>query len=183
MDDKLILINHDKHNKSSHNTSPNDKEPVQSTYQTRKKFIDFAKIGEKLSLTGSNCHFCKSVMTVKDSNACRFTYYLSGKTAKKKSCNKKFCFDCLEKNFPKHWNNRFNKDWKCPCCSGECFCSYCRKNLLKVKKENESFGLFNDSISESDTNQLNDRIKGDKLPLSCSYIKDELGRKENKVCI
>jgi hypothetical protein len=42
-------------------------------YQTRKKIIDFAKIGEKLSLTGSNCHYCKSVMTVQESNACRST--------------------------------------------------------------------------------------------------------------
>lgn len=40
-------------------------------YMTRKKVIDFAKIGEKLSLTGSNCHYCRSVMTVQDSNACR----------------------------------------------------------------------------------------------------------------
>ena len=40
-------------------------------YSTRKKIIDFAKIGEKLSLTGSNCHYCKSLMTVQESNACR----------------------------------------------------------------------------------------------------------------
>ena len=40
-------------------------------YSTRKKVIDFAKIGEKLSLTGSNCHFCKNIMCVQDSNACR----------------------------------------------------------------------------------------------------------------
>jgi len=38
---------------------------------TRKKVIDFLKIGEKLSLTGSSCHYCKSTMTVQDSNACR----------------------------------------------------------------------------------------------------------------
>jgi hypothetical protein len=40
-------------------------------YMTRKKIIDFAKIGEKLSLTGSSCHYCKSIMTVQHSNACR----------------------------------------------------------------------------------------------------------------
>ncbi len=55
---------------------PNDyKDPI-SKYMTRKKVIDFAKIGEKLSLTGSNCHYCKSIMTVQDSNACRSKLYL-----------------------------------------------------------------------------------------------------------
>jgi hypothetical protein len=47
------------------------KEPNSNKYSTRKKVIDFAKIGEKLSLTGSNCHYCKSIMCVQDSNACR----------------------------------------------------------------------------------------------------------------
>ena len=46
-------------------------EKLNTGYSTRKKIIDFAKIGEKLSLTGSNCHYCKSLMTVQDSNACR----------------------------------------------------------------------------------------------------------------
>ncbi len=45
-------------------------------YETRKKKIDFAKIGEKLSLTGSNCHFCKSTLTVQDSNACRSNSFI-----------------------------------------------------------------------------------------------------------
>jgi hypothetical protein len=48
-----------------------DKEAKKNCYSTRKKIIDFAKIGEKLSLTGSNCHYCKSLMCVQESNACR----------------------------------------------------------------------------------------------------------------
>ena len=47
------------------------KEPLTLGCSTRKKVIDFAKIGEKLCLTGSNCHYCKGVMLVQESNACR----------------------------------------------------------------------------------------------------------------
>jgi len=50
---------------------------------------------------------------------------------KKKSCNKKFCYDCLQKNFPSFWGSRNNKDWKCPCCSDECTCIQCKKNMIK----------------------------------------------------
>ena len=52
---------------------------------------------------------------------------------KKKSCNKKFCYDCLQKNFPSFWGIRNNKDWKCPCCSDECTCIQCKKNMIKEK--------------------------------------------------
>lgn len=117
----------------------------ESKYSTRKKIIDFAKIGEKLSLTGSNCHYCKTVMTVKESNACRYT--LSSSKSKRKTCNKKFCFDCLEKNFPVFWETRNNKDWKCPCCCGECICNQCKKNMLKVVTK-ESDVSFDSSFEE-----------------------------------
>ena len=50
---------------------------------TRKKVIDFAKIGEKLSLTGSSCHYCKSIMTVLFSNACRSILNIFKKTLKR----------------------------------------------------------------------------------------------------
>jgi hypothetical protein len=52
-----------------------DKDAKKNCYSTRKKIIDFAKIGEKLSLTGSNCHYCKSIMCVQDSNACRSMFF------------------------------------------------------------------------------------------------------------
>jgi len=29
-----------------------------------------------------------------------------------------------------------NKDWKCPCCFNECFCNQCKKNLIKIQKNN-----------------------------------------------
>ncbi len=57
-------------------TDDNTKDTASNKYMTRKKVIDFAKIGEKLSLTGSNCHYCKSVMTVQESNACRSKFIL-----------------------------------------------------------------------------------------------------------
>jgi hypothetical protein len=109
-------------------------------YMTRKKIIDFAKIGEKLSLTGSNCHYCKGVMTVQESNACRSILLLNildteKLNLKKKNCNKKFCYECLQKVFPNFWQKINNKDWKCPCCLDECLCSQCKK-LLKTKLKN-----------------------------------------------
>lgn len=123
------------------------------TYQTRKKVIDFAKLGEKLSLSGSNCHFCKSVMTVNESNACRFVYIKANeaniKSVKRKACNKKFCFSCLEKNFPTFYANRFSKNWQCPCCSGECFCLHCKK--LNLKEIGQDRLYDNDSLQFKDT--------------------------------
>lgn len=140
-------------------------------YGTRKKEIDFAKIGEKLSLTGANCHYCKTIMTVKESNACRFVLTKNksisnesifkynkneicgndvlnpnvleekdkdvvdekklSKILKRKSCNKKFCYDCLKKHFPSFWETRDNRDWKCPCCCNKCTCKLCRKTFCK----------------------------------------------------
>jgi len=126
-------------------TSSKKKEQLESKYQTRKKFIDFAKIGEKLSLTGSNCHYCKSIMTVKESNACRFISDLNGKYGKKRSCNKKFCFDCLEKHFIKHWESRLNKDWKCPCCTEECNCINCKRVQIREKKDEYMNNIGNSS--------------------------------------
>ena len=114
--------------------------------------IDFAKIGEKLSLTGSNCHYCKSIMTVQESNACRSNIIIEGnsKTIKKKLCNKKFCYDCLQKSFPSFWEIRNNKDWQCPCCSSECRCSQCRKNLIKSFKSLKSSSVLKDENNESE---------------------------------
>ena len=149
---------------------------MSSKYGTRKKEIDFAKIGEKLSLTGANCHYCKTIMTVKESNACRFTLIKnklsttngnslnnlnlnvleekegktgkeSSKTTKKKTCNKKFCYDCLSKHFPSFWETRNNRDWKCPCCCNKCTCKQCQKIILKGfnKEKKETDDLEKDS--------------------------------------
>ena len=52
---------------------------------------------------------------------------------KKKTCNKKFCYDCLQKTFPPFWDTRNSKDWKCPCCLNECPCSQCKKVWIKSK--------------------------------------------------
>jgi hypothetical protein len=171
--------------KSNENTNISIKE-VTSGYQTRKKFIDFAKIGERLSLTGSNCHYCKTIMTVKDSNACRyipiikeFKENLAGKISKKKNCNKKFCFDCLEKHFPLHWNTRLSKDWKCPCCTADCNCSQCRKLILKEKKETESILLTCDSNSNASEGKEIKKSYNDKTNSTC--FKEEFFKNENKV--
>lgn len=134
-------------------------------YGTRKKVIDFAKIGEKLSLTGSNCHYCKSAMTVKESNACRFvlettTIEPGNKQSKRKTCNKKFCFDCLEKHFPLFWEKRNNKDWKCPCCSYDCTCVQCKKRVIKDRSKADRLkdsecGTDKETFSKSEERQKN----------------------------
>lgn len=121
---------------------------------TRKKVIDFAKIGEKLSLTGSNCHLCKSTMTVQASNACRSKILdeidNNRTNSKKKTCNKKFCYDCLQKSFPTFWENRNAKDWKCPCCLGECVCIQCKKFWIKQKSANLKQNMNRDDLEEGE---------------------------------
>lgn len=187
-DNKIIDENFINNNKSSTMTEFTCK------YQTRKKYIDFAKIGEKLSLTGSNCHLCKSIMTVGDSNACRFSSSSSksnnknhntnttnkntnNKQGKKKTCNKKFCYDCLKKHFPSYYESRFNKDWKCPCCFNECYCGQCKKNIIKGKKELENIPYNDDLSLDSDIN-LNINQNLNKHPKS---VMDDLSMlsKEN----
>lgn len=163
----------------------------QSKYQTRKKIIDFAKLGEKLSLCGSNCHFCKSVMTVNESNACRTIILkpieLSHKSVKRKSCNKKFCFGCLEKNFPKCYTNRFNKEWHCPCCTGECFCPHCKKQnekeLTRERKFDNDSQIQIEAHSWDDNNKncLNHFVRESALVNPFSLIKQKSASEDLKV--
>jgi hypothetical protein len=68
---------------------------------------------------------------------------------KKKKCNKKFCYDCLNKNFPIYWENRGNKKWKCPCCLNECDCNQCKK--LWIKKNN-LWKMNNINVNNNDIN-------------------------------
>jgi hypothetical protein len=69
---------------------------------------------------------------------------------KKKTCNKKFCYDCLQKNFPIFWENRGNKKWKCPCCLSECNCPQCKK-LMKKNSIKETHGAIASEVSESNS--------------------------------
>lgn len=179
------LINEESNTKGHKISNININEKT-SRYQTRKKFIDFSKIGGKLSLTGSNCHYCKSIMTVKESNACRFIPVVTeikenlvGKISKKKNCNKKFCFDCLEKHFPLHWNTRLSKDWRCPCCTEDCSCSQCKKLILKEKKESESIHQTYDTNSNISEGKHIRSINMDKA--TSSLLKEEFFKNENKV--
>ena len=186
MDDMINNKIKEKTNITTNESANINVKEVTSSYHTRKKFIDFAKIGEKLSLTGSNCHYCKSIMTVKESNACRFIPVIAefkenifGKVSKKKNCNKKFCFDCLEKHFPLHWNTRLSKDWRCPCCTEDCCCSQCKKLMLKEKKESESILQTCDSNSYISEGK-HVRIKyNDKA--ATSTFKEEFFKNDNKV--
>lgn len=136
-------------NKASNNNSSNyynkdksNSNNIISKYQTRKKHIDFAKIGEKLSLTGSNCHYCKSIMTVDNNYTCKYdkndseTLKLNNFEIEKRNCKKSFCYECLKRYFPKSFLNRFDKTWLCPCCYGDCSCNQCKKSLKKRNSNN-----------------------------------------------
>lgn len=80
-----------------------------------------------------------------------------GNNLKKKNCNKKFCYDCLQKSFPNYWENRINKDWKCPCCFNECGCNQCKKNLIKIQiSENSN---INQNQNEDLVNNKNENVK------------------------
>jgi hypothetical protein len=111
-------------------------------------------------------------MTVQESNACRSKYKLkidNETTFKKKHCNKKFCYDCLQKNFPVYWENRGNKKWKCPCCQNECNCQQCKKLLKKnsIKETQEAFlnELSNSNSPEKQTGLNN--IVINKSDIAC----------------
>jgi hypothetical protein len=93
---------------------------------------------------------------------------------KKKTCNKKFCYDCLQKNFPSFWDSRSSKDWRCPCCLNECPCSQCKKIWVKLKnwKEQSEFeeekivkkkSVISDHIElEDDEDLISGSSKGEK---------------------
>lgn len=143
-----------------------DENNLKSSYGTRKKKIDFSTIGQKKSLCGSECHACKKTMNNKESYHCKFSYEKElqsiPKSYKKSTCSKKFCFECLEKSFPEFFINKDNKDWKCPCCSGECKCHQCIKsNSKKIVisnqiLDNEKHKEINNNFDSAVNNGFND---------------------------
>lgn len=40
-------------------------------YETRKKKIDYSKLGDKITLAGNTCHNCKCSLTVQESHSCK----------------------------------------------------------------------------------------------------------------
>ena len=108
-----------------------------------------------------------------------FKENFDGKVSKKKNCNKKFCFDCLEKHFPLHWNTRLSKDWKCPCCTADCNCSQCRKLVMKEKKETESILLTCESNSNLSDGKQGKKYYNDKTTSSC--FKEEFLNSDKQV--
>jgi hypothetical protein len=92
---------------------------------------------------------------------------------KKKTCNKKFCYDCLQKNFPSFWENRMSKDWKCPCCLNECPCSQCKKIWYKSKSQTEENKL---NLKKSNTFESNEDSKDEPL------MKEDSESTDNQKC-
>ena len=77
-------------------------------YDTRKKKIDFTRIGEKLSFSRNYCHYCRNLTTVQDSHSCRNFEKIN---TRKRICNKTFCKTCIKNIFPSFLSNLYNNDW------------------------------------------------------------------------
>ena len=105
-------------------------------------------------------------------------------STKKKNCNKKFCYDCLQKYFTQLWELRDLKSWKCPCCLGLCTCSQCKKNWMKIKSKNfrkigndfiesnettSSINLINNNLNFSQTN-FNENTNSEKSDIKFSLF-------------
>lgn len=76
-------------------------QPVAKT--TRKKTIDFSKLGQKMTLSNTSCHKCKTMIPVNEENICNGPLPDSTVTSKKlpnskkklEICSRRFCNDCL----------------------------------------------------------------------------------------
>ena len=124
-------------------------------YDTRKKKIDFTRIGEKLSFSRNYCHSCRNLTTVQDSHSCRNFEKIN---TRKRICNKTFCKTCIKNIFPSFLSNLYNNDWICPCCKGVCNCSSCKKNKNKKNLENSNLSVSNNnslSNGQNDKTEIN----------------------------
>jgi hypothetical protein len=80
---------------------------------TRNKKIDFAKLGQKKTLSNWSCHKCKTVIQVDEENFCRggslegSAKKASGALSSKKKllepCELRFCSECLERHYRESW--------------------------------------------------------------------------------
>ncbi len=67
---------------------------------TRKKNIDFSRLGQRMTMSNNACHKCKNVIPLNDEHKCRGT---AGKGSQSKGfsgCDRFFCKDCLNRYFP-----------------------------------------------------------------------------------
>ncbi len=88
-----LLLSTKKMNSSSAYT------PISQT--TRKKNIDFSKLGQKITLSDSSCHRCKTMIPVNEENLCfgpipdPNVKKVIGSKKKTEPCSKRFCNECL----------------------------------------------------------------------------------------
>ena len=68
---------------------------------TRKKTIDLAKLEQKMALSNSTCHHCRTIINATDENICTTRKKLNGN--KYVECTKRYCSDCLQKYYPNSW--------------------------------------------------------------------------------
>lgn len=163
---------------SNHNNSflnqPQSQTIGINKYDTRGKKINLSTIGDKFSLTGKQCHYCKNTLTVQNSTSCKSKLFIPKQrylkidsekiNFRKKNCSKKFCNKCLSNNFPSFYESIKDNNWKCPCCADQCNCSSCKKIKSKnVKIQNEKSLLSN---SESHLDYMTDNKS------ETSYLKE-----------
>ena len=89
---------------------------------TRGIKLDYANLGDKLSLTTLTCHKCKvRIPDAKDKT------FACDNTNKKKKCDAQFCKPCMLKFYPStSYQSLMDKPGdKCPVCQKLCKCQSC----------------------------------------------------------
>ena len=112
-------------------------------------------------------------MNNKESYYCKYTFekelQLIPKSYKKSTCSKKFCFECLEKSFPEFFINKDNKDWKCPCCSGECKCHQCIKSNSKKNVQLNQLNISDNEKQKEINSEFNNNNGFNDIKLNIEF--------------
>ncbi|CDW77674.1 UNKNOWN [Stylonychia lemnae] len=130
--------------------------PISQT--TRKKTIDFSKVGQKITLSDSSCHRCKTMIPVNEENICKgplidINMKKPGSLKKKiEPCSKRFCNECLQKYNKDSWTSMIKniEIWVCPYCLEICTCAQCNR---KRTKEGQIKNQFLAQFDQPDKNQ------------------------------
>jgi hypothetical protein len=68
---------------------------------TRKKRIEYDKLGQRKTLSNSQCHQCRNMIPLSNEIICKGKGSEGNRKEKNsKICKKRFCSDCLEKFYP-----------------------------------------------------------------------------------
>eukprot|EP00347_Sterkiella_histriomuscorum_P023657 403333840 len=169
--------------------------PISQT--TRKKTIDFSKVGQKITLSDFSCHRCKTMIPVNEENVCNgpiIDDLKKTQNTKKKiePCQKRFCNECLQKYNKDSWNS-LNKSkinlnqnssadpeiWVCPFCLELCTCSQCNR---KRTKEGQMKNQFLAQFDIPETKQANSKQdKSEKQTKKQQELLDSGNKRQDKM--